>query len=110
MVNNALHHRNRPNTTPVHDLPLNSKVLIWRENGSWNGLYCLLAVKNKTCYVQFPSRPIRFKNMSIKPYFWPKNTYDTELNKLEATAELDKPKATAEPDELKAPLPTLKVP
>ena len=27
-VNNALHHRNRPNTTPVHNLPLNSKVLI----------------------------------------------------------------------------------
>jgi hypothetical protein len=27
-VNNALHYRNRPNTTPVHDLPLNSKVLI----------------------------------------------------------------------------------
>ena len=27
-VNNALHHHNGPNTTPVHDLPLNSKVLI----------------------------------------------------------------------------------
>ena len=27
-INNALHHRNGPNTTPVHDLPLNSEVLI----------------------------------------------------------------------------------
>jgi len=27
-VNNALHYRNGPNTTPVHNLPLNSKVLI----------------------------------------------------------------------------------
>ena len=27
-VNNALYYRNGPNTTPVHDLPLNSKVLI----------------------------------------------------------------------------------
>ena len=27
-VSNALHHRNGPNTTPVHNLPLNSKVLI----------------------------------------------------------------------------------
>ena len=27
-VNNALHYRNGPNTTLVHDLPLNSKVLI----------------------------------------------------------------------------------
>jgi len=27
-VNNALHHCNRPNMTLVHDLPLNSEVLI----------------------------------------------------------------------------------
>jgi len=27
-VNNALHYRNGPNTTLVHNLPLNSKVLI----------------------------------------------------------------------------------
>jgi hypothetical protein len=27
-INNALHHRNGPNTTLVHNLPLNSKVLI----------------------------------------------------------------------------------
>ena len=27
-VSNALHYRNGPNTTLVHDLPLNSKVLI----------------------------------------------------------------------------------
>jgi hypothetical protein len=28
IVNNALYYHNRPNTTPVHNLPLNSKVLI----------------------------------------------------------------------------------
>jgi hypothetical protein len=28
IVNNALYYRNGPNTTPVHNLPLNSKVLI----------------------------------------------------------------------------------
>ena len=27
-VNTALHHRNGPDTTPVHDLPLNSEVLV----------------------------------------------------------------------------------
>ena len=27
-INNALHHRNRPNITLVHNLPLNSKVLV----------------------------------------------------------------------------------
>ena len=33
-VNNALHHYNGPNTTLVYDLPLNSKVLIWRKSGN----------------------------------------------------------------------------
>src|ERR1700722_15782305 len=38
-VSNALPHRNGPNTTSVHDLPLNSEVLVWRESGSWNEPY-----------------------------------------------------------------------
>jgi len=33
-INNTLHYRNGPNTTLVHNLPLNSEVLIWRESGS----------------------------------------------------------------------------
>jgi hypothetical protein len=39
--------------------------------------------------------------MSIKLYFRPKNTYNVELDKLEAPAETD---------ELEVPLPTLEVP
>jgi hypothetical protein len=27
-VNSALYHRNGPDTTPIHDLPLNSEVLV----------------------------------------------------------------------------------
>jgi len=50
-VNNVLHHCNRPNMTPVHDLLLNSEVLIWHESGNWNGPYCLLAVENEMCCV-----------------------------------------------------------
>ena len=50
-VNNALYYYNGPNTTPVHDLPLNSKVLVWRKSGKWTRPYCLLAVENKTCCV-----------------------------------------------------------
>src|SRR6266702_8540820 len=100
-INNTLHHRNGPNTTLVHDLPLNSKVLIWRKSGSWNGLYCLLAVENETCCVQFLSGLTSFKNMSVKPYFWPETTYDIKP---------DEPEVTAESDELEAPLPTPEVP
>ena len=57
--------------------------------------------------------------MSVKPYFWPKNTYNIELDKPEATAKLDKLEAPAKLDKLgvpakldkiEAPLPTLEVP
>ena len=50
-VNNALYHRNGPNTTLVHNLPLNSKVLMWRKSGNWTRPYRLLAVEDKTCCV-----------------------------------------------------------
>ena len=50
-INNALHHRNGPNTTLVHNLPLNSEVLVWRKSGSWNRPYRLLAVENKMCCI-----------------------------------------------------------
>jgi len=33
-VNSALYYRNGPNTTLVYNLPLNSKVLIWRKSGN----------------------------------------------------------------------------
>jgi hypothetical protein len=39
--------------------------------------------------------------MSIKPYFWPKYTYNIKLDKLEVPTKLDK---------LEVPLPTLEVP
>jgi hypothetical protein len=33
-VNNALCHRNRPDTTLLHDLPLNLEVLVWQEGNT----------------------------------------------------------------------------
>ena len=33
-VNDTLHYRNGLDTTPVHDLPLNSEVLVWREGNT----------------------------------------------------------------------------
>ena len=50
-INNALHYYNGPNTTLVYNLPLNSKVLIWRKSGKWTRPYRLLAVEDETCYV-----------------------------------------------------------
>ena len=100
-INNALYYRNGPNTTLVHDLPLNSKVLVWRKSGKWTGPYRLLAVEDETCYIQLPSGPISFRSTSIKPYFRSENTYNIKLDELEAPAKLDKPEA---------PLPAKEVP
>ena len=33
-INSALHHYNRPNTTLIYNLLLNSKVFIWRKSGN----------------------------------------------------------------------------
>ena len=33
-INSALYYRNGPNITLVYNLPLNSKVLIWRKSGN----------------------------------------------------------------------------
>ena len=56
LVNNVLHYRNGPDTTLVHDLPLNSEVLVWREGNTgqgrkWTGPYNLLAINGETCKV-----------------------------------------------------------
>jgi len=45
--------------------------------------------------------------MSIKPYFWSKNTYNIKLDKLEAPVKLDELETPIKPNKLKAPLLTL---
>ena len=118
-VNNALYYRNGPNITLVYNFPLNSKVLIQRKSGNQTRPYRLLAIEDKTCYIQLPSGPTSFRSTSVKPYFRPETAYNAKLDELEATAELDELEAPAEPDELEVPteldklevpLPTLEVP
>ena len=71
------------------------------------------------CYIQLPSRLTSFKSISIKFYFWSKNTCNIELDKLEVLAKLDKLKVPTELDKpevliklnkLEAFLSTLEVP
>ena len=96
-----MHYHNRLDTISVHDLPLNSEVLIWHKSSNWTRPYHLLAVKDKICCIQLFSRPTSFRNIFIKPYFQSKNTHDVKP---------DKPKAPTRLDKLKVPLFTLEVP
>jgi hypothetical protein len=52
-VVDALNIHNRPKTTAIHDLPLNSPILVWREGpigqpSYWFSPYNLLSIKNET--------------------------------------------------------------
>ena len=52
-VQEVLNHQNGPLITAIHDLPINSEVLVWREGnagktGSWKGPFKLLKVLGET--------------------------------------------------------------
>ena len=69
----ALNTRNGPIVDPVHDLPLNADVLVWREGnggrtGKWTGPHKLLGIENQTCIINLPSGPTKFRSTVIKPY------------------------------------------
>ncbi len=57
----------------VHDLLLNSEVLVLREGNAghsekWNGPFKLLVIDKETCKVQLPSGPTNFRITTVKPY------------------------------------------
>jgi hypothetical protein len=83
-VADALNMRNGPKTTAIHNLPLNSPVLVWREGptgqpGYWSGPYNLLSIENETCTIQLPHGPTNFRSTVVKPYLVdPEITEDTQ--------------------------------
>ncbi|RAL62926.1 hypothetical protein DID88_004767 [Monilinia fructigena] len=73
-VRNALNTRNGPSTTALHELPPNSKVLVWREGsgtaaGEWKGPFSLTSMEGETCIIELPRGPTRFRSTSVKPYY-----------------------------------------
>ena len=83
-VADALQQRNGPSTTNLHDLPLCSPVLVWREGnagqaGHWTGPFTLLGIKGETCTVQLPHGPTNFRSTVIKPYQEPPTDTETDL-------------------------------
>ncbi len=82
-VNNALRYQNGPDTTLLHDLPLNSEVLVWREgnigqSGKQTRPYTLLALEGETYKLQLPSRPTSFRSTTVKPFLRIETGLETE--------------------------------
>jgi hypothetical protein len=93
-VSSALNHCNRPDITLVHDLPLNSEVLVWRESGNWAGPYRLLSIEGETCRLQLSSGLTSFCTMSVKPYLRSETTGNDEADEV---ATLETPTKPTEP-------------
>jgi hypothetical protein len=55
-ITDALRQRNGPQTDRIHELPINSRVWVWRENRGWTGPYILLSTEGETCNVQLNKR------------------------------------------------------
>ena len=68
-VADALATRNGPNTEPVKELPLQSLVRVWREEGKWTGPYRLIGIEGETCVVQGQNREQRFLTTVVRPYY-----------------------------------------
>jgi hypothetical protein len=98
-VQQALQHRNGPNVSALHDLPLNSQVLVWREGvgnqGSWKGPFELLHIQGETCKVQLPSGPTDFRTTQVKPY----NSEPDESNSSPDNPSPDNSSPTSDDDE-----------
>ena len=67
----ALNARNRPSTTNIHELPLNSEVLVQREGntgqlGQWEGLYKLVSIEDESCVLALPHGNTSFRSTSVK--------------------------------------------
>ena len=78
-INDVFNIRNDPNSTLIHELPLNSLVLVYREgktgrSGTWKKPHKLLDVQSETAILELSSGPTKFRTTSVKPY------YQTDLN------------------------------
>jgi hypothetical protein len=76
-VDDALNQRNGPSVTAIHDLPINSDVLVWREgntgqSGKWTSPFKLLRTDRETYKVQLPNGPTNFRTTIVKLYLQPK--------------------------------------
>ena len=73
LVSDALYTRNGPNTDRIHDLAINSQVLVWREgntgqNSTWEGPYNLVAIHGEDCVLALPRGNTTFRTTVVKPY------------------------------------------
>ncbi len=68
-MNDALNTRNESSITLIHDLSLNSQVLVFREDNEWKGSFRLLSIQNESTIIDLSSESTKFRSTSIKSYY-----------------------------------------
>ncbi|KAK6224925.1 hypothetical protein QIS74_03252 [Colletotrichum tabaci] len=68
-INRAINTRNGPNIQKVLSLPIQSEVLVWRENKGWTGPYEIQGIDGYTVTVKMVNGPTQFRATHVKPYF-----------------------------------------
>ena len=84
-VADALRMRNGPQASHIHDLPLNSEVMVWREGRGWEGPATLLGMDGESCLIGFKTgRPRTFRSTKLKPFkrFYPEGSVEPEIETL----------------------------
>ena len=85
-VNDALNTRNGSSTIHFHDLPLNSSVLVYREepagrSGIWKGPFNFINIENESAILNLSNGPTKFRTTSVKSYHDPSDLgIDDSLN------------------------------
>ncbi|KAF1937069.1 hypothetical protein EJ02DRAFT_459019, partial [Clathrospora elynae] len=74
-IADALNTRNGPDTADVLALPLQSKVLVWRESDGWNRPYKVASIDGHNVTVDMINGPTTFRSTVVKPYYRPEHLW-----------------------------------
>lgn len=68
-VTDALRMRNGPDVTSIHNLAVDSKVMVWREKEKWTRPYKYFGIDGESCSIEMPYGPTIFRSTVVKPYY-----------------------------------------
>jgi hypothetical protein len=87
-VADAIATRNGLDTSAVHNLQINSLVLVWRDKtapkkGSWKVPFNMTEMDGEECYIDFLRGPVKFRSTAVKPYYSKKELEEPTLSGLD---------------------------
>ncbi len=93
-MNDALNTRNDLNIILIHELSLNSFVLIFRESKdnqseSWQESFKLLDIQDESTIIKLSNDSIKFRSTSVKSYYQDQNLSSSDVDQLNMSSSLE---------------------